>query len=143
MGSWNNFCSMFGDHVDRFGFAMILGTEPPNHAARLQKPYCQSVSRLEGCVDFLSSLLRHRLLRSERSPIPSLTERSSNFHKFSMLSDSTSTVRYLRSFHICETASGSGLFSSTKAWTIWSCNSHAIMVKNLLHFSSRFVLCHP
>ena len=45
-----------------------------------------------------------------------------------MLSDSTSTVRYLRSFHICETASGSGLFSSTKAWTIWSCNSHAIMV---------------
>ena len=61
MGSWNNFCSMFGDHVDRFGFAMILGTEPPNHAARLQKPYCQSVSRLEGCVDFLSSLLRHAM----------------------------------------------------------------------------------
>ena len=38
-----------------------------------------------------------------------------------------------------KSASGSGLFSSTKAWMIWSCNSHAITVKT--RYTSHQDLC--
>ena len=38
-------------------------------------------------------------------------------------------------------ASGSGLFSSTKAWTIWSCHSHATMVKKTCYTSHHDLCC--